>query len=86
MAVVPVDQVPADVRLARITARARAIRPGRTFLTMLAAVLYGLGWLIAKTFGVLWLALTWCAAAVQVGWEDARAVPSPGAPQPDEDD
>lgn len=68
MAVVPVDQVD------RITARAKAIRPGRTFLTMLAAVLYGLGWLVAKAFGVLWLALTWCAAAVQVGWEDSRAV------------
>ena len=43
-----------------------------TALIALAAVLYALGWVIAKAFGVVWLAVTWCAAAVQIGWEEAR--------------
>lgn len=56
----------------RVTARAVQIRPGRVLLTVLGAVLYVAGWLIAKAFGLAWLAVAWAAAAVQVGWEDAR--------------
>ena len=79
MTVVPVDQggTQARDRVEQITARARAIRPGRTVLTVIAAVLYGIGWVAAKVFGVVWLAATWCAAAVQIGWEEARTPPGP---------
>ena len=59
------DRVPVD----EITARARAVRPGRTILTVVAGALFGLGWLVAKTFAVAWLGVTWCWAAVGVGWQ-----------------
>jgi hypothetical protein len=60
LARVPVDE---------ITAQAREARPGRTALTLIAAVLFGLGWLVAKVFAVAWLALTWSWTAVRLGWE-----------------
>lgn len=63
------DWVPVD----RITAEARAAHPGRTLLTIVAAVLYGVGWVAAKTVAVVWLGLAWSFAAVKVGWQDARA-------------
>jgi uncharacterized membrane protein YdjX (TVP38/TMEM64 family) len=62
------ERVPVD----RITAEARAAHPGRVLLTLIAGVLYGLGWLTAKTAAVAWLALAWSFAAVKVGWQDAR--------------
>lgn len=62
------ERVPVD----RIGAEARDIHPGRTLLTIIAGVLYGLGWLAAKTLAVLWLAAAWSLAAVKVGWADAR--------------
>jgi hypothetical protein len=62
------ERVPVD----RITAEARATHPGRALLTLIAGVLYGLGWLAAKTVAVVWLALAWSFAAVKVGWQDAR--------------
>lgn len=58
---IPVDE---------INARAREIRLGRTLLTMLAAVLYGLGWVTAKTVRVIWMAIAWSAVAVKVGWRE----------------
>lgn len=62
------ERVPVD----RITARARDIHFWRTVLTLIAGLLFGVGWLVAKLFIVLWLVLTWSAAAVQVGWQEAR--------------
>lgn len=62
------QRVPVD----RITAEAREIHPARTALTLVAAVLYGLGWLAAKTVAVVWLVVAWSFAAVKVGWSDAR--------------
>jgi hypothetical protein len=59
LAAIPVD---------RITVQARQIRFGRTMLTLLAGVLFAIGWCLAKSFAVAWLALSWCAIAVQVGW------------------
>jgi hypothetical protein len=67
------DRVPVD----QITERARQVRPGRTVLTVIAGALFGLGWVVAKVFGVLWLAFTWSWAAVGVGWEAAHG-PSRG--------
>lgn len=62
------QRVPVD----RITTEAREVRPGRTLLLALAGVLYGIGWLTAKAFGVLWFAAVWMGTAVKVGWVDAR--------------
>jgi hypothetical protein len=56
----------------RITAEAREIRFWRTVLMVIAAVLFAIGWTVAKVFTVVWLVLTWSAAAVRVGWREAR--------------
>lgn len=58
---IPVDE---------INARAREVHLGRTLLTVLAAVLFGLGWIVAKTVRVIWLAIAWSAVAVKVGWRE----------------
>lgn len=62
------DQVP----VGRITEEARRVRFGHTVLAVVAGVLYGLGWLAAKAFGVLWLTVAWAGVAVKIGWVDAR--------------
>jgi hypothetical protein len=62
------DQVP----LEDITARARQVEFGRVLLTLIAALLYGVGWLAAKVLGGIWLAFVWSAVAVKVGWTEAR--------------
>ncbi|WP_435111884.1 hypothetical protein [Nocardiopsis synnemataformans] len=71
------------VPLARISARAGSpAHLGRTLLTLLAAMLYGLGWLLGTAArglltgvaAVLWAVgygARWAAAAVAVGWQDA---------------
>lgn len=60
------------VPLNRITEHARQVQFTRTALTVLAGLLFGLGWLVAKVFGVLWLALAWSVTAVRLGWVEAR--------------
>lgn len=62
------DRVPVDA----ITERARSARPGRTVLTVIAAVLFGLGWVTCKGLSVAWLAVAWCGSAVAEGWLAAR--------------
>jgi hypothetical protein len=52
-----------------ISARAHEVRFGRTVLTVIAAVFFGIGWIIAKA----WLAVAWCAVAVRVGWQEGRS-------------
>jgi len=56
------------IPLDRIAAEARQVRPGRLFLTLLAAPLYGLGWVA----GTLFLAAAWAGLSVKAGWADAR--------------
>jgi hypothetical protein len=63
------DRVPLD----RIDRRARQARPGRVLLTLIAAILFGAGWLAYKTCAVTWLAAAWCGSAVAEGWQSARA-------------
>ncbi len=58
------DRVPVD----QITEQAQQVRPGRAALTVIAAVLFGLGWIVARVFAVLWLAAMWCGVAVREGW------------------
>lgn len=68
------ERVPLD----RITVEAKAVRPGRTILLALAGLLYALGWLVAKAFGLAWLAVAWTGTAVKVGWTDGRKPKLPG--------
>jgi hypothetical protein len=62
------DRVPVE----EITARARAARPGHVLLTLIAAVLFAAGFVVAKVFAVVFLAGAWSLTAVQVGWESAH--------------
>jgi hypothetical protein len=55
-----------------VAARARRVGFWRTVLTVATAVLFGLGWAVAKAFAVVWLAVTWTGAAVALGWQEAR--------------
>ena len=70
------DRVPLD----RIGDRAREARPGRAVLLVVAAVLFGLGWLAFKGWALAcracalgWLAVAWCGCAVIEGWQSAKA-------------
>ena len=76
MAAGSLDRIPLD----EITERARQARPGHAFATVVAGVLFGLGWLIAKLFGVMWFALAWLYMAADEGWRAARGS---GRPAPD---
>lgn len=67
------ERVPLD----RITVEAQQVRPGRTVLLALAGLLYALGWLTAKAFGLVWFAAAWTGTAVKVGWVDARKPKQP---------
>jgi len=58
------DRVPVD----EITDQARQVRPARTLLTVIAAVLFGLGWVTARVFTVLWFSAMWAGVAVREGW------------------
>lgn len=55
-----------------ITAQARDVHFWRTILTGVLAVLFGTGWLAAKTCTVLWLAVAWAAIAIRQGWREGR--------------
>lgn len=54
------------------TAEPRAWARGgvRLVLTVLAALLYAAGWVPRRTGVVVATAAVWCAAAVQLGWQD----------------
>jgi uncharacterized membrane protein len=68
------------VPVARISAEAREIRFVPALLTLVAGLLFGVGWLAAKACTVAWAALTWTFAAVRVGWQEgmARSGEGPG--------
>jgi hypothetical protein len=72
---IALDRVP----LERISAEAREVRFGRTVLLLLAGLLYGVGWLAAKVFVLLWRAVAWVGVAIKLGWTEARK-PSVGGP------
>lgn len=61
-----------QVMTERITAEARETHFWRTVLTVIAGLLFGAGWLAAKTLAGIWFVVAWCAAAVKVGWQEAR--------------
>ena len=68
------------VSLDRIDRRARQAHPGRAALTVIAAVLFGLGWFAYKTLVAAWFAVAWCGSAVAEGWISAKSQRRAGAP------
>lgn len=62
-----------SVPLERISAEAREVRFTRTVLTLLAGLLFGLGWVVARACRVVWAALAWAVTAVRVGWREGLA-------------
>lgn len=56
----------------RISTEARDVHFGRTVLTIIAALFFGLGWITAKVFTYTWLALAWSVTAIKVGWQEGR--------------
>lgn len=61
-----------DVMTDRITVEARQVHFWRTVATVLAGLLFGVGFVVAKAFGLAWFALAWSATAVRVGWQEGR--------------
>lgn len=60
-------------QLDEITRQAREVHPVRTILTLIASVLFGMGWLAYKVVAVLWLAAAWVFVATRAGWRQAKA-------------
>lgn len=58
--------------LERIQTQARDIDPVKVAVGIVAAIPYVLGWVVAKVFTVVWIVISWAAAAAMVGWTDAR--------------
>lgn len=58
------DRIPVD----EITAQAREVSIGRALLTVVASVLFAIGWVAARFF----FCLAWCGVAVKVGWREGR--------------
>ena len=71
MAAGTLDRIPVD----SITARAKEVRPGHAALTLIAAVLFGVGWVVCKIFAVLWLSAAWAWTATVMGWRQAAGKP-----------
>lgn len=59
------------VDIDRISAEARQVQIGRTLLTLMAAVLYVVGWITAKVLIGIWIVAAWTFTAVRLGWQDA---------------
>ena len=71
------DDVLTRVPVEQINRQAREVHFWRTVATVLAGLLFGVGWLVAKFFRVLWLAVVWVAVAVQLGWKAGRGQAAP---------
>ena len=65
------DRIPVD----QITEQAKQVRFWRSVATVIAACLFGLGWVAFKFFAVLWFACAWSGVAVREGWREARNAP-----------
>lgn len=64
------EKVPVE----QITREAREVHFTRTALTVLAGLLWLIGFCVAKAFGLVWFAGAWIVTAVRLGWSDARPV------------
>lgn len=57
----------------RVSAEAERVQVGRILLTALAALWYVAGWVSARVFVAVAVAVRWSVAAVRVGWADGVA-------------
>lgn len=55
-----------------IDTEARSLDPRRVLLTVLAAPLFAVGWVVGQVFRVVWLVFTWLWTALVVGFRTAR--------------
>jgi hypothetical protein len=62
------DLVPIET----ITADAKQARPGRALAGLIGALLFAIGWVAAKIFGVLFFTAAWCFSAVKIGYRSAQ--------------
>ena len=62
------DRIP----VAEISRQARQVRFGHTIVALITGTLFAAGFLVAKLFTVLWLALAWVATSVRLGWQQAQ--------------
>lgn len=70
-------------QIEEITRQAKEIRPARTVLTWVGAVLFGIGWVVHKAFAVAWFVGAWVFVAVREGWREAgKAKVDRGAGRP----
>lgn len=63
------------VDLAVINTEAKQVQFSRFVLTLLAGVLYGIGWTARKILAALWFAAAWSWTAVRLGWQEAKPHP-----------
>lgn len=57
----------------RIGEEARGASPGRAAATVVVSLLFGLGWLAARSLAAAWLAAAWGGIAVREGWRAGRS-------------
>jgi hypothetical protein len=55
----------------RVETQARTLTPQRVLLTLIAAPLFLLGFVVAWICALVWLVFAWALTAVQLGWRDA---------------
>jgi hypothetical protein len=60
------------IDLERVATEAHQIDIGRTLLTLVVGFFWLLGWTAGKICIVLAAAITFAAAAIKVGWQDAH--------------
>ena len=58
----------------RVEQEARTLTPLRVLLTLIAAPLFVLGWIVAWICKLVWLVFAWALTAVQVGWREAGGI------------
>lgn len=57
---------------ARVEEKAATLKPGRALLTVIAAVLFAVGWLVGQAVRFVWTMIAWAWAASVVGFHTAR--------------
>lgn len=72
---VMVDQINRESR--QIEFSAVIGKAGRLLLAAIGWLLFGAGWIVRKTFIVIWRSVTWSATAVRLGWHAAGDKPPP---------
>lgn len=65
------DRVPIDA----ITADARQARPGRAMQGLIGGIIFGIFFVLSKTFMVIFMSGAWCASAAKMGWRQAQGKP-----------